>query len=76
VAAATAVAADAAVAAAHAATTVVQLMSSGFSFISEGHSEEEYAAIRIQTTFRGYLVCANAIVVFNCILGMVKMIKS
>jgi hypothetical protein len=47
---------------------VVRLTSNGFSFISEGHNEEEYAAIRIQTAFRGYLVCANAIVVFNCIL--------
>ena len=57
-----------AVAVAHATAAVVRFTSSGFSFVSEGHSEEEYAAIRIQTTFRGYLVCANAIVVFNCIL--------
>jgi len=69
VAAATAAAADAAVAAAHAAAAVVRLTSSGFSFVSEGHSEEEYAAIRIQTAFRGYL----ARKALSALKGLVKL---
>lgn len=69
VAAATAAAADAAVAAAHAAAAVVRLTSSGFSFVSEGRSKEEYAAIRIQTAFRGYL----ARKALSALKGLVKL---
>lgn len=69
VAAATAAAADAAVAAAHAAAAVVRLTSSGFSFVSEERSREEYAAIRIQTAFRGYL----ARKALSALKGLVKL---
>ncbi|KAH9330292.1 hypothetical protein KI387_002400 [Taxus chinensis] len=55
VAAATAAAADAAVAAAHAAAAVVRLTSNGYSFSSAGINIEEFAAIKIQTAFRGFL---------------------
>ncbi|KAI3959993.1 hypothetical protein MKW92_001156 [Papaver armeniacum] len=55
VAAATAAAADAAVAAAHAAVAVVRLTSShGRGTLFHG-ANEKWAAIRIQTVFRGYL---------------------
>lgn len=59
VAAATAVAAEAAVAAAQAAAAVVRLTSSGRSVglsSSGGLKREVWAAIKIQATFRGYLV--------------------
>lgn len=55
VAAATAAAAEAAVAAAQAAAAVVRLTSNGRSLFNGGVSREEWAAIRIQTAFRGYL---------------------
>lgn len=50
---ATAVAAEAAVAAAQAAAEVVRLTAAGR---YPGKSKEEIAAIKIQTAFRGYLV--------------------
>lgn len=56
VAAATAAAADAAVAAAQAAAAVVRLTSTGYSYAYGGTDIEEFAAIRIQSAFRGYLV--------------------
>lgn len=55
VAAATAAAADAAVAAAQAAVEVVRLTSHGRGTMFGG-SHERWAAIKIQTVFRGYLV--------------------
>ncbi|KAH7387186.1 hypothetical protein KP509_16G009900 [Ceratopteris richardii] len=55
VAAATAAAAEAAVAAAQAAAAVVRLTSNGRALFNIGTSREEWAAIRIQTAFRGYL---------------------
>eukprot|EP00250_Pteridium_aquilinum_P016775 c23286_g1_i2 orf=191-1834(-) len=55
VAAATAAAAEAAVAAAQAAAAVVRLTSNGRSLFNGGVNREEWAAIRIQTAFRGYL---------------------
>lgn len=55
VAAATAAAADAAVAAAQAAVAVVRLTSQGRGKLFNG-SREKFAAIKIQTFFRGYLV--------------------
>lgn len=58
VAAATAVAADAAVAAAEAAVAVVRLTSNGR--LSMYFGRERRAAIKIQTAFRGYLVCTSA----------------
>lgn len=58
---ATAAAAEAAVAAAHAAAEVVRLTTvNQFT----GKSNEEVAAIRVQTAFRGYLVCFLKIIVF------------
>lgn len=54
VAAATAAAAEAAAAAAQAAAEVVRLTKANQ---FAGKSKEEVAAIRIQTAFRGYLVC-------------------
>lgn len=57
VAAATAAAADAAVAAAQAAVAVVRLTSQGRGALFSG-SREKWAAVKIQTFFRGYLVCA------------------
>lgn len=54
VAVATAVAAEAAVAAAQAAAEVVRLTAVPR---TPGRSKEEVAAIKIQTAFRGYLVC-------------------
>ncbi|GLT61511.1 hypothetical protein SLA2020_342120 [Shorea laevis] len=54
VAAATAAAADAAVAAVHAAVAVVRLKSHGRGTIFGG-GREQWAAVRIQTLFRGYL---------------------
>ncbi|PON62460.1 IQ motif, EF-hand binding site [Parasponia andersonii] len=54
VAAATAAAADAAVAAAQAAVAVVRLTSHGRSTMFSG-SHEKWAAVKIQTVFRGYL---------------------
>lgn len=59
VAAATAAVAEAAVAAAQAAATVVRLTSSGRCSAMYGRGAgncEEWAALKIQTTFRGYLV--------------------
>lgn len=55
VAAATAAAADAAVAAAQAAVAVVRLTSHGRGTLFSG-SREKWAAVKIQTVFRGYLV--------------------
>ncbi|RDX90936.1 Protein IQ-DOMAIN 31, partial [Mucuna pruriens] len=55
VAAATAAAADAAVAAAHAAVAVVRLTSQGRGGTMFGIGPEMWAAIKIQTVFRGYL---------------------
>ncbi|CAI0425603.1 unnamed protein product [Linum tenue] len=55
VAAATAAAADAAVAAAQAAVAVVRLTSHGRGTMFGGGSHERWAAVRIQTVFRGYL---------------------
>lgn len=55
VAAATAAAADAAVAAAQAAVAVVRLTSHGRGTLFNG-GREKWAAIKIQTFFRGYLV--------------------
>lgn len=57
VAAATAAAADAAVAAAQAAVAVVRLTSQGRGTLFSG-SREKWGAVKIQTFFRGYLVCA------------------
>lgn len=51
---ATAAAAEAAVAAAHAAAEVVRLTTAGR---GSGKMKEEIAAIKIQTAFRGHLVC-------------------
>lgn len=62
VAAATAAAADAAVAAAQAAVAVVRLTSQGRGGGGGGTvfgSREKWAAIKIQTVFRGYLVSGN-----------------
>lgn len=56
VAAATAAAADAAVAAAHAAVAVVRLTSQGLGTAVFGGSREKWAAVKIQTLFRGFLV--------------------
>lgn len=56
VAAATAAAADAAVAAAQAAVAVVRLTSHGRGTMFPGNSRERWAAIKIQTAFRGHLV--------------------
>ena len=56
VAAATAAAADAAVAAAQAAVAVVRLTSQGRGAMFNGGSREQWAAIKIQNVFRGYLV--------------------
>jgi hypothetical protein len=55
VAAATAAAADAAVAAAQAAVAVVRLTSHGRDTMFGG-AHQKYAAVKIQTTFRGFLV--------------------
>lgn len=55
VAAATAAAADAAVVAAQAAVAVVRLTSRGRGSLFNG-SHERWAAVKIQTVFRGYLV--------------------
>lgn len=57
VAAATAAAADAAVAAAQAAVAVVKLTSHGRGMMFAGNSWERHAAVKIQTAFRGHLVC-------------------
>lgn len=57
-------AAGAADAAAHAAAEVVQLTTvTRFA----GKSKEEVAAIKIQTAFRGYLVCVTPIFVFSLV---------
>lgn len=56
VAAATAAAADAAVAAAQAAVAVVRLTSYGRGTMFGGAGHERWAAVKIQTVFRGYLV--------------------
>lgn len=55
VAAATAAAADAAVAAAQAAVAVVRLTSHGRGTMFGGGTHEKWAAVKIQTVFRGYL---------------------
>lgn len=57
VAAATAAAADAAVAAAHAAVAVVRLTSHGRGTLFSCAGTEKWAAVKIQTLFRSYLVC-------------------
>lgn len=56
VAAATAAAADAAVAAAQAAVAVVRLTSHGRGALFGGGGRERFAAVKIQTVYRGYLV--------------------
>jgi hypothetical protein len=56
VAAATAAAADAAVAAAQAAVAVVRLTSNGRSGGYSGNAMERWAAVKIQSVFKGYLV--------------------
>lgn len=56
VAAATAAAADAAVAAAQAAVAVVRLTSQGRGTAMFGGSREKWAAVKIQSVFRGFLV--------------------
>jgi len=59
----TAPAADVAVAAAQAATEVVRLTAvTRFA----GKSREEVAAIKIQTAFRGYMVCVTLFLFFFC----------
>ncbi|KAL3598375.1 hypothetical protein D5086_006293 [Populus alba] len=58
VAAATAAAADAAVAAAQAAVAVVRLTSHGRGTMFGG-GKEKWAAVKIQTVFRGYLLLQN-----------------
>lgn len=61
---ATAAAAEAAVAAAHAAAEVVRLTATR----SSGKTKEEIAAIKIQTVFRGYLVCFDCLKLnSNCV---------
>ena len=64
VAAATAAAADAAVAAAQAAVTVVRLTSHGRGTMFGG-GHEKWAAVKIQTVFRGYLVSTVFLAQFN-----------
>lgn len=61
VAAATAAAADAAVAAAQAAVAVVRLTSHGRGTMFGG-SHERWAAVKIQTVFRGYLVSCSCFI--------------
>lgn len=56
VAAATAAAADAAVAAAQAAVAVVRLTSHGRGTMFAGGGHQKWAAVKIQTVFRGFLV--------------------
>jgi len=68
VAAATAAAADAAVAAAQAAVAVVRLTSQGRGALFSG-SREKWAAVKIQTFFRGYLVC-----VFSFFMVQIKLV--
>ncbi|KAL0374416.1 UNVERIFIED_CONTAM: protein IQ-DOMAIN 14 [Sesamum radiatum] len=68
VAAATAAAADAAVAAAQAAVAVVRLTSQGRGTAVFGGSREKWAAVKIQTVFRGYL----ARKAFRALKGLVK----
>lgn len=59
VAVATAAAAEAAVAAAYAAAEVVRLTGGARPSSSISLSREDWAAIKIQTAFRGYLVCKS-----------------
>lgn len=66
VAAATAAAADAAVAAAQAAVAVVRLTSQGKGGVYTG-GRERLAAVKIQTVFRGFLVCFYSFL-FKCLL--------
>ncbi len=73
VAVATAAAAEAAVVAAHAAAEAVRL-----STVTQfaGKSKEEVAAIKIQTAFRGYLVCIHCFLFFVfCFLFFVFLMK-
>lgn len=63
VAAATAAAADAAVAAAQAAVAVVRLTSHGRGALFSG-GRERLAAVKIQTIFRGFLVCVELFVFY------------
>ena len=63
VAAATAAAADAAVAAAQAAVAVVRLTSQGRGSVSVT-GRDRWAAVKIQTVFRGYLVSKNSFFFF------------
>lgn len=67
VAAATAAAADAAVAAAQAAVAVVRLTSHGRGTMFGG-GHERWAAVKIQTVFRGYLVRPFSFMHFLCML--------
>lgn len=75
---ATAAAAEAAVAAAHAAAEVVRLTSVAR---YSGKSREEIAAIRIQTAFRGHLVCSfflpriSILFLSNKVLGCFHAVK-
>ena len=64
VAAATAAAADAAVAAAQSAVAVVRLTSHGRGTMFGG-GHEKWAAVKIQTVFRGYLVSTVFLAQFN-----------
>lgn len=66
VAAATAAAADAAVAAAQAAVAVVRLTSQGRGRTMFGVGPEMWAAIKIQTVFRGFLVSLYSNFVYLC----------
>ncbi|KAJ6389461.1 hypothetical protein OIU77_027730 [Salix suchowensis] len=71
VAAATAAAADAAVAAAQAAVAVVKLTSHGRGTMFDG-GKEKWAAVKIQTVFRGYLVGKFLNFFICCISGAQK----
>ena len=67
-AAATAAAADAAVAAAQAAVAVVRLTSHGRGALFSNGGKYVWAAVRIQTHFRGYLVCSFFLIPFSVFL--------
>lgn len=71
VAAATAAAADAAVAAAQAAVAVVRLTSNGNRALLGG-GKEKWAAVKIQSVFRGYLVCG--VFVFDSFMPLFALI--
>lgn len=69
VAAATAAAADAAVAAAQAAVAVVRLTSHGRGTMFGGATHEKWAAVKIQSVFRGYLVSSEFLDYFVFFFG-------